>query len=410
MIYSPGLMHANKEESIIDKISNFVEGIRIDSRKGRSHDKARSELRRDEHDQDSFTPQRRIVRSRSRSRSPGYRRKDKGTTATVSTSVQQGRNNEEDYDPGQVADQLLVQVEKFKAKIEAPKGNNFHDLLMPYDYEKLKSRFVKPEGLAPLDKEILFLRNFDQDNEFFHVTSQIEPSLRVKIERGEFVELERLLPKERGFGTRSGSDDLNRQIYQLITQGTNNYLEPPLSRATGKINSIRKWDQAFRVYAAIYTNANPERASEIWQYVYMIHTAATSNPWDDVYYYDINFHKLMASKPWRSWGKTYTQGWNMAFNNSTVGHQGGQSSSNSNSSSSKFSSGKSWKDECCWRYNKNRCQKSGSDCNYDHRCTYCAGWNHGFYNCRKRQNKNKRSSFQGKTTSPKRGSPRGDKK
>ena len=86
-------------------------------------------------------------------------------------------------------DQLLVQAEKFKAKIEAPKGN-FTDMLMPYGYEKLKSHFVKPEGLAPIDSEILFLRNFNQDDEFFHVMSQIDPSLHIKIERGEFIDLE----------------------------------------------------------------------------------------------------------------------------------------------------------------------------------------------------------------------------
>ena len=98
--------------------------------------------------------------------------------------------------PDRIADQLIVQAEKFKAKIEAPKGNgnysngNYSSLLMPYDYEKLRDKFVKPDGLAPIDSEILFLRNFDQDDEFFHVTSQIDPSLRIKIERGEFIDLE----------------------------------------------------------------------------------------------------------------------------------------------------------------------------------------------------------------------------
>ena len=35
-------------------------------------------------------------------------------------------------------------------------------------------------------------------------------------------------------------------------------------------------------------NANPRRASKIWQYVYVIHTAAAANPWDNVYFYDVN--------------------------------------------------------------------------------------------------------------------------
>ena len=120
--------------------------------------------------------------------------------------------------------------------------------------------------------------------------------------------------------------------------------------------------------------------------MYVIHTAAASNPWDNVYYYDINFSELMASKPWRSWGKTYTQGWNMAFSNNNSNQYSAQVMQGSGSSTSN-SRGKSWKDDCCWRYNKNRCKKNGTDCNYDHRCTYCAGWNHGFHNCRKRLSK-----------------------
>ena len=235
----------------------------------------------------------------------------------------------------------------------------------------------------------MILRNFNQDDEFFHITSQIDPNLRQKIERGEFIELERLLPKDE-FGSSLGSDHLNNQLFQLITQGTNSYLEAPHAK-TAKINSIRKWDQAFRVYVAIYTHANPERSSEIWQYIYVIHTAASANPWDNVYYYDVNFRELMASKPWRSWGKTYTQSWNMAFNNGNTTHNMSHSN-NSNSTSFGGNSrvgqqqynNRSWKDDCCWRFNKNRCTKAANDCKFDHRCTYCGVWGHGFFSCRKR--------------------------
>ena len=228
--------------------------------------------------------------------------------------------------------------------------------------------------------------------------------------KGEFIELERLLPKDR----TSKGDDLNKQLFQLITQGTNTFLEPPVNK-TGKINSIRKWDQAFRVYAAIYTNANPDRASEIWQYVYVIHTAAAANPWENVYFFDINFRELMASKPWRSWGKTYTQGWNMAFNNSHLYNQHGNSHNfastsykGDNVASVGHNNSKGWKDDCCWRFNKNKCQNSGSDCKYDHRCTFCAGWNHGFHNCRKRLSKGGRKSGSG-SSSQNGTSPKGDK-
>ena len=44
--------------------------------------------------------------------------------------------------------------------MEAPKGRNhftnYSDMLMPYDYDKLRSKFVRDDGLAPLDSEILF--------------------------------------------------------------------------------------------------------------------------------------------------------------------------------------------------------------------------------------------------------------
>ena len=373
-IYSPRLCKVtvnhdgngnDTDSTLIDKISNFVEGIRLDAENKRSCDVEKStprvDVRKVMHNDSTRNDSSRGRRERSKSPTPN---------------------------PDRIADQLLVQAERFKAKVEAPKGNFLNDILMPYDHDKLRDKFVKPEGLAPLDNKILFLRNFDQDDEFFHITSQIDSGLKQKIERGEFVELERLLPKDRSVN-RTAGDELNRHLFQLITQGTNRYVEPPMQQRGGKINNIRKWDQAFRVYAAIYTHANPQRALEIWQYVYVIHTAASTNHWDNVYYYNINFHELMASKPWWSWGKTYTQGWNMAFNNSSVANSNYNTNSNSSSAGTSFNKPRDWKDDCCWRYNKNRCKRTANECNYDHRCTYCAGWNHGFHNCRKRQNRNR---------------------
>ena len=265
---------------------------------------------------------------------------------------------------------------------------NRTSMLMPYDYERLRSKFITPNGLGPIDSEILFLRNFDQDDEFFHVTSQIDPSLKAKIEGGEFVDLDKLLPKDKFSTGLRGNDDLNKQIFQLITQGTNSYMSTPdHHRSANRVNNVRKWDQAFRVFAAIYTQANPTRAGEIWQYVYVIHTAAASNPWENVSFYDITFRELMASKPWRNWGKTYSQGWNMAFNNNHSYNHGNPATSYNNTQNRPTNQpSNNWKDDCCWRFNKNRCKKSASECRYDHRCTHCAGWYHSHANCRKRSN------------------------
>ena len=371
-LYSPGLRRINEtniDDCMVNKISNFVENIRIRGGSSRASPAEASGDRRGNH------------------------------TVTAGSSNRDSRDDpqREILQGERATDQLLLQAEKFKARVEAPKGmNTCNGMIMPYDYDKLRTKFVTPEGLAPIDNEILFLRNFDQDDEFFHVTSQIEPSLKAKIERGEFVDLDRLLPKDR-FSNIRGSDDLNKQLFQLITQGTNSYLTaPPEPRGNNRVNSMKKWDQAFRVFGAIYTQANPSRAGEIWQYVYVIHTAAASNPWENVYFYDITFRELMASKPWRSWGKTYTQGWNMAFNSGSHHHNsqytghGGTSSFNNSQQYKSQDNGENWKNTCCWRYNNktmNRCKRVANECRYDHRCNYCAGWNHCYSACRKRLGK-----------------------
>ena len=372
------------DKTLMEKISNFVDNLRLDAERGSS--------RRDDTDRERNMDLRKVIQQQRKAQD------DEESTSRVD----------------QATDQLLIQAEKFKARVEAPKGtyneytdtigtstgtgitgtsgvNSTNSLLMPYDYERLRTKFITPEGLAPIDNEILFLRNFDQDDEFFHVTSQIDPNLRTKIERGEYVDLERLLPKDKfSFGNRSNAhDEMNKQLFQLISQGTNSYLSPPEAK-TGRVNNIRKWDQAFRVYAAIYTQANPSRSGEIWQYVYVIHTAATSNPWENVAYYDITFRELMASKPWRNWGKTYTQGWNMAFNNNsthgTMGynHNSSRPSYSQNNHQNHQNNQTNWKDDCCWRFNKNKCKRTSTDCRYDHRCAHCAGWYHSWTNCRKR--------------------------
>ena len=53
-----------------------------------------------------------------------------------------------------------------------------------------------------------------------------------------------------------------------------------------KINNIKKWEQAFRVYGAIYSKAKPSRSSEIWQYVHTIHSAPATYQWSNVAEYN----------------------------------------------------------------------------------------------------------------------------
>ena len=104
----------------------------------------------------------------------------------------------------------------------------------------------------------------DNDDDFFHITCHIDSGLKTKIERGEFVELEKLVTKNSS--TKLLTDESR---IELVTRGGSIYFAPVHDRDT-KINGIRRWQQAFRIYAATYTRTNYEIAAEIWQYVRII--------------------------------------------------------------------------------------------------------------------------------------------
>ena len=151
------------------------------------------------------------------------------------------------------SDDAILQAEKFKATLVAPKDR--------FAYDAIKERYVGPQGLGPIDSKIQLLRRFDNDNKFFHVTCHIDDVIKSKIQRGEFVELEKLIPKEwsiQGISMYEHPDWL-----ELVTEGNHAYVALVQDK-TVRINSLRKWDQALRVYAAIYSEANPTRVEEIW--------------------------------------------------------------------------------------------------------------------------------------------------
>ena len=165
-----------------------------------------------------------------------------------------------------------------------------------------------------------------------------------------------------------------------------------------KIRNVRRWEQAFRVFAAIYCRAFPQRSVEIWQYVYCINTAASSYHWDNVAYYDYTFRQLMAYKPHRSWAKTYLQGWNLAMRDPLNKQNSSSGGANSFSSGDK-KSGKSWRDRCCWDFNRTgSCNKA--NCHFDNRCSYCGGFSHAAINCFKRKKSPQSTSKEQKNSTP----------
>ena len=343
-IYMPALQHNLEKQDAVAKISNFVEGLRLSSQRRRSQTRSPTPTRshaQSRHCSDSRSSRERSVQRRrhSQTRSHSPQRDRKKTLAPA-------RN---------LADKVITDAEQFKANLIPPKGKS------------------SPEVLG---STVNFI---DTDDEFFHITCHIEPNLREKIERGDYIELERLLPME---GNKVGSGEEERPI-RLFERNGETYVAPS-SKVNSKIASVHKWDQAFRIYAAIYSKAQPARAVEISQYVHMIHTAASSFIWSNVAYYDQTFRQLMTHNPARSRAKTYTQGWHLAMTD-PIGTRPQVNDSSTRVLGS--STGADWRDECCWHFNGNRCRMGASDCKFNHQCTYCGGWNHGSYNCKRRMAK-----------------------
>ena len=274
------------------------------------------------------------------------------------------------------AERTLLEAEKFKATVEPLQTGNDKDL-----------------------SHILNIGSGVSDDDFFHLTCHIEPSLIHKIEKGEFVELEKLLPKDR-FRNHKEEGRL-----EWVQRDGGTFLV--LAQKDNKIGGFRRWEQAFRAYATIYCVANPHRAKEIWQYITVINTAASSYVWDNVYNYDITFRHLMAFNPQRSWAITYNQMWNLSMKdpiprfNSKSGYGSGSgfphynssgtvlnrsNNTNSNTSTNPMQVMRN-KSDYCWNFNKGIPCKFGSKCKFIERCKYCDSPTHGVHACHKLQKK-----------------------
>ena len=287
------------------------------------------------------------------------------------------------------ADRLVLEAEKFKAAISNPKGKHKRNDAITSTAEvpgnnDLSSNILELIYLLK-DKASMPQTQTDNDDDFMHVTCHIDENLKTKIGKGEFVELDKLLPKSRNqiMGSANGATDI-----EVVRKDGLSFKIPENNRDV-KISGIRKWEQAFRVYAAIYSEVNPQRSSEIWQYVHIINTAAASYTWENVAFYDYTFRQLMDRKPHRSWAKIYTQMWNLAMTDHL--HKNNQNFQNYQSSGSNYTQNSNnkkhgdWRDKCCWRFNKGKCTKW--NCRFDHRCNTkeCGSYSHGANQCNKKR-------------------------
>ena len=283
------------------------------------------------------------------------------------------------------AARLVIEAEKFKAAISNPKGKNV-DQAANKDDNDLSQNIAELINL--LKSKSVMSQEVDNDDDFMHVMCHIDANMKAKIGRGEFIELDKLLPKSRsqimGGGAVASATDI-----EVVRKDGLTYRLPDGNKEA-RITNVRRWEQGFRVYAAIYSEINPQRSAEIWQYVHIINTAATSYSWENVAFYDYTFRQLMERKPHRSWAKIYTQMWNLAMTDHIhkISHQNFNQNngfSNPPNQSSSHQKTGDWRDKCCWRFNKGRCTKW--NCRFDHRCNVkeCGSYSHSANQCNKKK-------------------------
>ena len=287
----------------------------------------------------------------------------------------------------------ILEAEKFRAKIASPPGiaNMVVDNGMMGDNLLINSN--NDDNRINVQNQVVGRGISDDD--FFHLTCHVEPNLQQKIERGEFVDLDKLLPKNK---VGAGGVPTNEDRFEWVNRDGETFLVPATSKDS-KITGIKKWEQAFRVYATIYCGANPNRSREIWQYVSVIHTAASTFLWDNVAQYDYTFRHLMAFNPLRSWALTYNQMWNICMKDpiSRAGNgQFGGGSTNYTQNKS-FGQGSSKKPSYCWAFNKNVKCKFGKSCKFVERCSYCDKASHGVISCPKLERKDFSTSKKSKS-------------
>ena len=133
--------------------------------------------------------------------------------------------------------------------MEAPAGREFQ--ISHHDDNHQVNGVTSPEDFTSVRQQIGM--GLTDDN-FFHLTCHIDPELQLKIEKGIYVDLDKLLPKDKVDLSHSYSNETKLEWVQ--SEGST-YLV--LAKKTSHINCCCRWEQA-----TIYCSKNPNRSREIW--------------------------------------------------------------------------------------------------------------------------------------------------
>ena len=144
------------------------------------------------------------------------------------------------------ADAAVIDAERFKASIQQP-GRLFENGMVNGNVDCVEFNLDNRDQLnqnqrvtvvagPPMQKtfNMLDIGKGVSDDDFFHLTCHIEPNLIHKIEKGEYVELEKLLPKDKV--GKSGEEN----HLEWVQRDGGTFLVP--AQCDGKIGSFRKWE------------------------------------------------------------------------------------------------------------------------------------------------------------------------
>ena len=177
--------------------------------------------------------------------------------------------------PDEKAAALIRNAENSRARIHDTPGNEF----MYFEPSKT------PDFQIDLSRD--FVHSAMVDESYQLVASHLDKALQAKIIRGKYINFGKLVPKDHVLTV----DDSR---YEMIVRDGKTYWVPANNNESTEISNFNCLEQAFRVYSDVYVWSFPQRASELVQYGHLIHTAAQSYVWENVYMYDKDFRLHLA--------------------------------------------------------------------------------------------------------------------
>ena len=289
---------------------------------------------------------------------------------------QQPRQYAEEVLPEEIAreraDYVVRQAEANKARILEVPGK-INELTHPKTFAGNDNENVVDQRLTGQMRVEQLMNGGEEDlhyvvdEKYLVIGNYVEDSLRNKIEKGEYVDFSKLLPRD-----RTAFEEDTRM--ELINKDGHTYFVPARNGGTSEItiSNFSRWEQAFRVYSNIYTRKFPHRSSQLIQYNHIIYTASLAFHWDNVYLYDKEFRLHMSLYPKRSWAIILQQAWTMRMKDRIIRRDNGFGRPERKNS----------KKDICWHYNKGRCTY-GNSCKFEHKCNTCNKYGHGEHICRR---------------------------